>query len=56
MFFLDPIKRIHHRRGAEDAAQHSRNQIGKQGFTTENAKSAEIYFKVSFSESSASPR
>jgi hypothetical protein len=35
-------------------ARHGRNQIGKQGLTTEKAEFAEIfYFKVSFSESSA---
>jgi hypothetical protein len=35
-------------------ARHSRNQMGKHGLTTENAKFAEIfYFKISFSEFSA---
>jgi hypothetical protein len=47
-------QRLDHR-DAEALARHSRNQIGKQGLTTENAEFAEIfYFKVSFSESSPS--
>ncbi len=46
-----------HRRDTKFPARRSRNQIGKQGFTTENAEFAEIfYFKVSFSESSAPSR
>jgi hypothetical protein len=49
--------RIFHHRDAKFLARHSRNQIEKQGFTTENAEFAEIfYFKVCFSESSAPPR
>jgi hypothetical protein len=50
-------EKIFNHRDAENIARHSRNQIGKRGFTTENAEFAEIfYFKVSFSEFSASPR
>ena len=35
--------RISHRRGAEGLARQSRNQIGKQEFTTENAEFAEVF-------------
>ena len=46
------MKNIYHR----GLVRHSRNQIGKQEFTTEDAEFAEIfYFKLSFSESAASP-
>jgi hypothetical protein len=39
-----------YRTDAEFTARHSRNEIGKQGFTTENAEFAEIfYFKVPLS-------
>jgi hypothetical protein len=37
-------------KNAKIIGRHSRNQIGKQGLTTENAEFAEIFdFKVSFS-------